>query len=317
MSCGRRSAPGSGDRVRRLERWRQDFSPAVTSPARADRRARLGIDALGYDGSVQLVWLDGRNAAPRCSRTSGAGEAGARTAVARARTSFTRRGRGRRAGESSFAANVCFCCKTAVATFGERVFVAWRHLFPGGVRDIAVARSTDTARPSAIRLRVSEDNWKIDACPDDGPAMAADGHGGIHSCGRRSWRATRRGRGSSIRPWRETAFLHALRLDSGESDPAHPQTDAMTWEYRLVWDERAANPGASCSPRVERRGGARRSSPATARLIRSRRRPRATGSSCGPRRATTAGPYRGTENSFDGEGVTAVPIRGLLQQARA
>ena len=29
-------------------------------------------------------------------------------------------------------------------------------------------------------IRVSEDGWKIDACPDDGPAMVADGHGGIH-----------------------------------------------------------------------------------------------------------------------------------------
>jgi len=29
-------------------------------------------------------------------------------------------------------------------------------------------------------VRVSEDNWKIDACPDDGPAMTIDRRGVLH-----------------------------------------------------------------------------------------------------------------------------------------
>ena len=37
-------------------------------------------------------------------------------------------------------ANVCFCCKTAIATAGEHVYAAWRHIYPGSLRDIAVAR---------------------------------------------------------------------------------------------------------------------------------------------------------------------------------
>ena len=96
------------------------------------------------------------------------------------RTSITRCGPAPASrSKSPVASNVCFCCKTAVVVRGSDVFVAWRHLFPGGVRDIAVARSSDGGRTFHDPVRVSEDNWKIDACPDDGPAMTVDESGGL------------------------------------------------------------------------------------------------------------------------------------------
>jgi hypothetical protein len=82
--------------------------------------------------------------------------------------------------ETRVAANVCFCCKTAIVTRESDVYVAWRHLFDGGVRDIAVAHSADGGRTFGQPVRASADNWKIDACPDDGPAMALDGAGILH-----------------------------------------------------------------------------------------------------------------------------------------
>ena len=82
--------------------------------------------------------------------------------------------------ETRVATNVCFCCKTAIVTNGNDVFVAWRHLFDGGVRDIAVAHSSDGGLTFGQPVRASADNWKIDACPDDGPAMAIDGVGILH-----------------------------------------------------------------------------------------------------------------------------------------
>ena len=82
--------------------------------------------------------------------------------------------------ETRVATNVCFCCKTAIVTNDADVFVAWRHLFDGGVRDIAVAHSSDGGLTFGQPVRASADNWKIDACPDDGPAMAIDGVGILH-----------------------------------------------------------------------------------------------------------------------------------------
>ena len=82
--------------------------------------------------------------------------------------------------ETRVATNVCFCCKTAIVMNGADVFVAWRHLFDGGFRDIAVAHSSDGGLTFGQPVRASADNWKIDACPDDGPAMAIDGVGILH-----------------------------------------------------------------------------------------------------------------------------------------
>jgi len=137
-------------------------------------------------------------------------------------------------------ANVCFCCKTAVATAGEHVYSAWRHIYPGSLRDIAVARSNDNGVTFGAPIRVSEDGWKIDACPDDGPAMVADGHAGIHI----AWPTLVAGdtprKGIFYSTLSGDVFTPRIRLDSGGSDPAHPQiaSDEHT-NTVVVWDERA------------------------------------------------------------------------------
>ena len=60
------------------------------------------------------------------------------------------------------------------------LFAAWRHVYPGSFRDMAFATSRDGGRSFSAPVRVSEDGWAIDACPDDGPAMAVDASGTVH-----------------------------------------------------------------------------------------------------------------------------------------
>ena len=209
--------------------------------------------AIGHDGGVHAVWLDGRNAAG-APHQHGANTAGAGAAAAKTRTRAPRQDvfhaawkADRPLTERAVAAEVCFCCKTAVATAGDRVFVAWRHIFPGSVRDIAVARSTDNGVTFAAPLRLSDDNWKIEACPDDGPSMAADAHGGIHV----AWptlvpgdqprkgifyASLADGTGESM------TFSGRLRLDGGDADAAHPQIASDDHgNTAVVWDERVQN----------------------------------------------------------------------------
>jgi hypothetical protein len=83
--------------------------------------------------------------------------------------------------DTTIATGVCFCCKTAVATgrTGD-VYVAWRHVYPTNLRDIAVARSGDGGRTFSAPVRVSEDHWEIDACPEDGPSIAVTDDGVLH-----------------------------------------------------------------------------------------------------------------------------------------
>jgi hypothetical protein len=76
---------------------------------------------------------------------------------------------------------VCYCCKTALAANAEvSVYAAWRHVYPGNLRDMAFTVSRDGGRTFAAPIRVSEDKWALEGCPDDGPAMAVDPQNRIH-----------------------------------------------------------------------------------------------------------------------------------------
>jgi hypothetical protein len=197
--------------------------------------------ALGPDGTVHAVWLDGRNASvEKTAAPSGAAHhhgdmrqdiyhamwTGADPPV-----------------ETPVASNVCFCCKTAVVARGRDVFVAWRHLFPGGVRDIAVARSADGGRTFQAPVRVSEDNWKIDACPDDGPAMTIDGDGVL----RITWPTLIKDGDTARMAIFESAsrdagatFTPRTRVDGATGAAAHPRiATGDGGRSAVVWDELA------------------------------------------------------------------------------
>ncbi len=76
---------------------------------------------------------------------------------------------------------VCYCCKTAIAVATNgMIAAAWRHVYPGNFRDIAFAESADGGRTFTSPVRVSEDKWMLEGCPDDGPAMAIDARNVVH-----------------------------------------------------------------------------------------------------------------------------------------
>jgi hypothetical protein len=227
----------------------RSFSKAVTV-AGDKRSGARGWHALtlGHDGAVHVAWLDGRNAAPsgakagRARHTHGYAKPSGTMAAAPRQDVFHAAWKEGAPSERPVASHVCFCCKTALATSGDRVFAAWRHIYPGSIRDIAVARSTDNGVTFEKPVRVSDDGWRIAGCPDDGPSMVADGHGGIHL----AWPTLVQGDTPRKAIFYSSlaeggTFTPRLRLDSGESNPAHPQiaSDEHT-NTAVVWDERAA-----------------------------------------------------------------------------
>jgi hypothetical protein len=75
----------------------------------------------------------------------------------------------------------CPCCRTALATASDgTLYMAWRHIYPGSVRDVVVARSTDQGATWSPAMRVHTDDWKFDACPHAGPSIAVDTKGTLH-----------------------------------------------------------------------------------------------------------------------------------------
>lgn len=228
------------------------FSAARTLHRSTITGAR-GWQALtaGRDGVVHAVWLDGRDAAPSAGphqhhgAAKGSGARGAHAGAPRQDVYQATIAPDGGIVEAHVARDVCFCCKTAVGVGpGGRVNVAWRHIFPESMRDIAMATSTDGGQTFSQPVRVNEDKWQLSGCPDDGPAMAIDRADVAHLVwptlvGLETpqkavvYALTRNGRD----------FEPRVRLSSEEQeDAAHPQiaTDAAG-NVGVVWDEQDAD----------------------------------------------------------------------------
>lgn len=84
--------------------------------------------------------------------------------------------------ERKLADNSCECCRIALAGMenGEAVAL-WRHVFSGNIRDHAIARFSPDLKVSGQDIhRASFGNWKVEACPHHGPALAQGGDWGWH-----------------------------------------------------------------------------------------------------------------------------------------
>jgi hypothetical protein len=224
---------------------------------------------LDADGSAHVAWLDGRNAKTPAV-TSVGGSAGHAASGGHAHAEPMRQDifhmtlspDGKRQ-ESQVAANVCFCCKTSVTTApaaagaGDSgphgvVYVAWRHIYPVNLRDMAVASSTDGGRTFSQPVRVSEDGWQLEGCPEDGPSIAVGPDGTLHI----AWPtisgkgASRKGIFYSYSTDGGRTFAPRSRVDEGEdvTNAAHPQIAVIDGRVAVAWDESTA-----AGPRVRLR----------------------------------------------------------------
>ena len=122
-----------------------------------------GFAALwpGPDGEVGAAWIDGRkHVLPDTSR---------REMTLRAATFGAR---GELGPEVELDERICDCCQTAVAVTAEGPVIVYRDRTAGEVRDIAIVRQVGGAW-TAPRV-VAADGWEINACPVNGPMVAAD-----------------------------------------------------------------------------------------------------------------------------------------------
>jgi hypothetical protein len=242
------TARGQGTEIRmaRSRDGGRTFAAPVTlqsSGAAGDR----GWPALALDaqGVAHAIWLDHRGLARPVGQKPHANhhEGSAADGVAMAQKSglyYAALGAAA-SPERALAMGVCYCCKTAIVAGADgALFAAWRHVYPGNLRDIAFSASRDGGRSFAPPVRVSEDDWSINGCPDDGPAMALDTSGTVHVV----WPTVVKG------PTPEGALFYASSRDGrtfgervrvptlGSPKPSHPQI-AIDGRGRIViaWDE--------------------------------------------------------------------------------
>jgi hypothetical protein len=119
------------------------------------------------------------------------------------------------------------------------MYLAWRHVYPQNVRDMAFTESHDGGRTFSAPIRISEDKWQIEGCPEDGPALAVDARRQVHvvwptlvNDGPNSqpsigmFYSSNNGRG----------FAQRQRV-STEGVPHHPQIAVARDSIYLAWDE--------------------------------------------------------------------------------
>jgi hypothetical protein len=242
-----RSEAATEVKVSRSRNRGRTFDPPTTlqSTAAAGDRGWPAL-ALDDDGVAHAIWLDHRAmAAARASGAAGAGHQPGTVhdsvAMAQRSSLFYAAASGRAPTEREVTKGVCYCCKTALAV-GARgeLYAAWRHVYPGNFRDIAFTVSRDRGQTFAPLVRVSEDEWAINACPDDGPAIGVDEHGTVHI----AWRTVIGGANpegalfyASTRDGR--TFTPRIRIPTlGSVNPTHPQL-VVDRAGRIVvaWDE--------------------------------------------------------------------------------
>jgi len=232
------------------------FAPPIRVPG-SEAPGNRGWESIATarDGGVVAVWLDHRetsrgdgSAAPMNHAEHQHLASGQKPAdgVARAQLSklmFAKLGEPDSA--RSLTGGVCYCCKTAIATDSAGgVYTAWRHVYAGNVRDLAFTKSSDGGRTFAPPVRVSDDNWVLDGCPENGPALAVDEAKRIHVV----WPTLVPGATPASEP--TLALFYSMSRDGRQFTarqriptqgfPRHPQISlGRTGELIVAWDEQA------------------------------------------------------------------------------
>ena len=117
------------------------------------------------DSTFYSIWLDGRNTVG-----SHHGEHGNLSTVMTLRGALISNS-GTILKREQLDNSVCECCNTAITELNGNLIAAYRNRTEGEIRDIYVKRMIDGVWEDA--KPVYNDNWEINACPVNGPAMDA------------------------------------------------------------------------------------------------------------------------------------------------
>lgn len=189
------------------------------------------FDALGVNerGDIYMAWLDKRDREK--AQREGAEYRGAALYTALSQDH----------GET-FEKNVkvvdhsCECCRVAMAMDSDQLpVILWRNIYGQNTRDHSLVKFTDSNRPGEP-LRVSYDEWQIDACPHHGPALSVPRDGRYHA----TWfnnAPQRHGLFYAHSSDGGRSFSTPISVGNYELSASHPDVLATGQQVYLVWRE--------------------------------------------------------------------------------
>ena len=178
------------------------------------------------DGVVHVAWIDGRE-----------GKKDPGTFVTRSTDHGRTVAKNLKVDEDT-----CVCCRTSLTTgLDGTLYLAWRKVLPGDLRETVVARSTDGGSTFSSPVIVGHDKWIFPGCPHRPASIGTDRLGRLYVVWYTEgeddtpaiYVAYSDDRGNSFSP------KHKLNLSKG-TFPDHPQM-AVDPEGRLViaWEEQS------------------------------------------------------------------------------
>ena len=156
--------------IRSTDGGRTFSAPTTVHAHRAVTTHSFESMIVDGEGRIFIAWVDGRDADAAKAR----GERYAGSAIYYA---VSDDGGAHFRGDYKVADHSCECCRIGLALNRQGNPVAlWRHVFAPNVRDHALSELGANGSAAPLQ-RASFDDWRIDACPHQGPAhaYAADG----------------------------------------------------------------------------------------------------------------------------------------------
>ena len=169
-----RNGPGTyayGVRISQSRDGGRTWSTPVM-PHRDSSQNEHGFVAMWPErGQLGAVWLDGRKFKTAGHGTPSSGGHDATNEMMLMSTTID--ANGKLGPEVPLDQRTCDCCQNTAAMTSDGPIIAYRNRSPEEIRDIYVTRRVGGKWTAGVP--VHGDNWKIAACPVNGPSVAASG----------------------------------------------------------------------------------------------------------------------------------------------
>ncbi|HEV2612730.1 MAG TPA: sialidase family protein [Noviherbaspirillum sp.] len=204
------------------------FSSPITVHANRDAITHsfdsMVVDA---DGKIFIAWVDDRDA--RQMKAAGGRYAGSAVYYA-----VSNDGGATFKGDYKVADHSCECCRIGLTLNDKGVPVAmWRHVFAPNIRDHAIAELSADGKVSAP-VRVTFDDWRIDACPHHGPSIAYGPDGTRHQV----WFNGKEGEGAgALYAATQSNGKTRKPVSLGSEQASHPDLVVQGRQVSIVWKQ--------------------------------------------------------------------------------